>query len=213
MLPGGVRPPPPTRSATEQSSKPPTPPLPRPVRVYLLAYNVGAMYLWTVIGATVYQTTTEIQVEIPALGKLLDSIRHPWAYSPYNHSVYGAVGGLLCVTQTLALVELLHSVLGWVRSPPTAVATQLLARLWCVWAVSEHSRIAAESSWYAVMVLSWSISELVRYPLYALGLVGSSSSVLVWARYVTSLLSVLAYGKNVKLMPRWRWDVPGTRSS
>lgn len=190
MLPGGVRTPPPTRPTAGQSSKPSAPPLPLPVRVYLLAYNVGAMYLWTVIGTTVYQATTGTQVDKadqPALGMLLNSVRYEWPYSPYNRSVHGAVGGLLCVTQTLALVELLHSLLGWVRSPPSAVATQLFARLWCVWAVSEHSRTAAGSKWFAVMVLSWSISELVRYPLYALALVGSSSSVLVWARYVPPL--------------------------
>lgn len=35
------------------------------------------------------------------------------------------------------------------------------------------------------MVLSWSITECIRYPFYAFGLIGSEPGFLLWLRYTT----------------------------
>lgn len=40
-------------------------------------------------------------------------------------------------TQTLAVLEVVHAALGWVRSPVGTVASQVASRLWTVWGVVE----------------------------------------------------------------------------
>lgn len=40
-------------------------------------------------------------------------------------------------TQTLAVLEVVHAALGWVRSPLGTVASQVASRLWTVWGVVE----------------------------------------------------------------------------
>lgn len=178
MIPGGVR-----HQPAAGLGKRARPALPSVVRLYLLAYNFAALYLWTVVLATTIQARSHsLPVVLPHLGTALAPLRPPWRRDS-SMRVHYAVGGLVCTAQTLALVELLHSLFGWVRSPTTAVGMQLFARLWCVWGVAENSPVAAASGWYTTMLLVWSISEVVRYPYYAAAILGSSSSILVWARY------------------------------
>lgn len=42
-------------------------------------------------------------------------------------------------TQTLAMLEILNSGLGWVRSPLGTTVSQVASRLWTVWGVVEAS--------------------------------------------------------------------------
>ena len=41
------------------------------------------------------------------------------------------------VTQSLAVLEVVHAALGWVRSPVATTAMQVASRLWSVWGVVE----------------------------------------------------------------------------
>lgn len=46
------------------------------------------------------------------------------------------VGWQTTVVQTLAIMEVVHSVLGWVRSPLTTVAMQVASRYYIVWGIT-----------------------------------------------------------------------------
>ena len=46
---------------------------------------------------------------------------------------YRNLGQWVSWTQTLALLEIVHAGLGWVRSSPVVTGSQVASRLWTVW--------------------------------------------------------------------------------
>jgi very-long-chain (3R)-3-hydroxyacyl-CoA dehydratase len=92
------------------------------------------------------------------------------------------LGGLVAFVQSLAVLEVVHAALGWVRSPVPTTAIQVASRLFLVWAVTERYSAASGSAWYASMLFAWSVTESIRYPFYANALMGSESSGLLWCR-------------------------------
>ncbi|XP_034593825.2 very-long-chain (3R)-3-hydroxyacyl-CoA dehydratase PASTICCINO 2A isoform X1 [Setaria viridis] len=77
-----------------------------------------------------------------------------------HETVYAAVKLPLLFSQTAMLTEILHSILGFVRSPVIATSTQVCARTLVTWAIvwtypETHSHILITS-----LALSWSITEL-----------------------------------------------------
>lgn len=113
-------------------------------------------------------------------------------------------------------MEIVHALLGWVRSPVATTAAQVASRLWSVWAVAENFpsvslclvffaiysglvidkailRLicviaqARSSSAYSIMVFAWSLTEVVRYAFYATNLLNLTPSWLNYLRYSTFL--------------------------
>ncbi|KAI0283807.1 tyrosine phosphatase-like protein, partial [Russula brevipes] len=87
--------------------------------------------------------------------------------------------------QSAAALEVLHVLLGLVRSPLSTTAVQVASRLFSVWGIAAGFPSAQRSPFYASMVLSWALTEVIRYSFYAASLVGWSPRRLVWARYST----------------------------
>ena len=109
-------------------------------------------------------------------------------------ALFGAVRGPLLFFQRLAWLELAHSVLGVVRSPVPTVALQLFSRL-ALAGVVEHAAdavtgggsVVVASSWFAMMAVSWGVTEVVRYTHYALSALGLGGSRNAFARLVSTL--------------------------
>ncbi|XP_062187792.1 very-long-chain (3R)-3-hydroxyacyl-CoA dehydratase PASTICCINO 2A [Phragmites australis] len=104
-----------------------------------------------------------------------------------NHeTVYAAVEQPLLFAQTAALMEILHSIVGFVRSPISATLPQISARLFVTWGIlwsfpETHSHVLVTS-----LVLSWSITEIIRYSFFGLKeAFGIIPSWLLWLRYST----------------------------
>jgi very-long-chain (3R)-3-hydroxyacyl-CoA dehydratase len=53
---------------------------------------------------------------------------------------YKGLGPLVVLTQTGALLEVVHSLTGWVRSDWKTVAMQVASRIWMVWGIVETSQ-------------------------------------------------------------------------
>ncbi|KRZ96154.1 Alpha-N-acetylglucosaminidase [Trichinella sp. T8] len=86
-----------------------------------------------------------------------------------NH-VYSVVGCQVEFFQTLALLEIVHSYTGLVRSPTVTTAIQVLSRLFILWPIT-HCVVEAQSSLGTFLyITAWSISEIVRYSFYALNI-------------------------------------------
>lgn len=98
------------------------------------------------------------------------------------------VGSLVALVQSLAIMEVVHAAIGWVRSPVPTTALQVASRLFMVWGVTERFSSAWTSPFYASMVLAWAITECIRYPFYANQLLGTEGRGLLWARYTTFYL-------------------------
>ncbi|KZZ97622.1 protein tyrosine phosphatase [Moelleriella libera RCEF 2490] len=128
---------------------------------YLVLYNFVSATLWTaVLGRTV----------------LLFLLRG----APF---VYLGVGAFAKWTQTLAALEVLHSLAGLVRAPPATTLMQVSSRLLLVWPVVDAAPHLAASPWYAAMLTAWSVTEVVRYSYFALALAGALPPALTWVRY------------------------------
>jgi len=120
--------------------------------------------------------TVKVQSRIPpGLLPLLDRAK----------TTFTAVGWQTAVVQSFAFLEVIHCLLGWVRSPITTTAAQVASRLILVWGIADQYESARYNPIYASMVLSWSITEVIRYSFYASNRLQSEPRWLLWLRYTT----------------------------
>ncbi|KAF8588637.1 PTPLA-domain-containing protein [Ramaria rubella] len=120
--------------------------------------------------------TTQIQTRIPpSLVPLFDRAR----------TTFTAVGWQTALVQSGATLEVVHSLLGWVRSPVTTTAMQVASRLILVWGITEQYESARNNPIYASMLLAWSMTEVIRYSFYAVNRLGLEPKWLLWLRYNT----------------------------
>lgn len=85
---------------------------------YLLAYNAAMMLGWTWV--------------LSSAGRAVALGADTWE----------ATSSVVQWLQTLALLEILHAALGWVRASVAATAVQVLGRLFFLWGVAWHARDA-----------------------------------------------------------------------
>ncbi|KAL9086476.1 MAG: hypothetical protein Q9165_007092 [Trypethelium subeluteriae] len=133
---------------------------------YLILYNFISAVLWlTVLGRTT--------LLVPLVG-----------YA----NIHGGVGNFARWTQTLAIMEILHSATGLVRAPLSTTALQVASRLLLIQLiVPTFPHTTTQSPAYASMLVAWSSSEVVRYSYFAWALGAGSPrfvpSALAWLRY------------------------------
>ncbi|RMJ20778.1 phosphatase-like protein PTPLA [Aspergillus sp. HF37] len=145
-------------------------------RLYLVLYNALSFGLW----ATCALRTASL---ILALGP--DGLSGVFAhvYSP-----------LLTTTQTLAVLEVVHSLVGIVRAPLATTAMQVASRLLLVWGVMDPfgGRIVgareAQMGDYAFLgcLFAWGVTECIRYGFFVLQVSGFKvPGWWMWLRYNT----------------------------
>ena len=130
------------------------------VRPYLIAYNAIQSVGWALMLAK----AVSVLMTGGGLARLFAHIRPS-----------------LLFFQRLAGLEVLHSLLGMVRSPLPTVTLQVFSRLALV-AVVEHAADATtgggaavtRSVYLALMAVSWGVTEVVRYSTYCLSALGIS---------------------------------------
>lgn len=151
---------------------------------YLFAYNALNFFLWTII-------TLRAMFLIPTL----------LAHSKLE-GLFEALFTFLKWTQTLALLEIIHSVLGLVRASPLTTAMQVASRILVVWGVlhmypevvarvNPIGRLVKGASGgtyaFAGILMAWGITEVIRYGffVYREGISRTIPSWLTWLRYNT----------------------------
>ena len=135
---------------------------------YLIFYNLACILGWLYIDCIVFSHFAD-----PA--------------ARFNHAaLWAAVSLPLKVVQTSALLEVLHALLGWVRSNAATAFLQVVARGIVLWAMM-HPFPSAQGSWAcALCVAAWAAVEVPRYLFYTCELVrgkGGSPYWLQWLRY------------------------------
>lgn len=134
---------------------------------WLIAYNSISASLWSIVlFNTVFLGLTTGQ---------------PYLFNNTSH--------ITMAIQTLAVVEVFNSAVGFVRSPLFTTATQVASRLLIVWGICYLlPNSPANSHWcYITLCLSWSITEIIRYSFYASSLRAPDQVPywLTWLRYTT----------------------------
>lgn len=133
-----------------------------PVKLYLLAYNAASALLWAHLlyitlsfllasrsnlvlanksgGASPTAWWNRLVASSPLARKLFSSLPQPLAaverYLSGSYE-YKNLGWWTKYTQTLAVLEVMHAALGWVRSPVITTASQVASRAYTVWGVVE----------------------------------------------------------------------------
>ncbi|WRT69404.1 uncharacterized protein IL334_006388 [Kwoniella shivajii] len=174
-----------------------------PLKVYLLGYNLISALLW---GHLLYITilfivtsrSTPLVTSNSTFNKLFSYFpsfyKSSSAFKPVQKLInhlsgsydFRGLGWWTKYTQSLAILEVVHAALGWVRSPIGTVAAQVASRLWTVWGVVEASPdITHASPLFTTMLFAWSLTEVIRYTFYFLSILNIQSPILNWLRYTT----------------------------
>lgn len=104
----------------------------------------------------------------------------------YVPATYESTFSALAPVQSLAALEILHVLFGFVRSPLPTTVVQVSSRLILVWGIVERFPNTHSSPVYTTMILAWALTEVPRYAYYALSLAGCGvPSWLTWMRYST----------------------------
>ncbi|KAJ5272726.1 hypothetical protein N7478_007851 [Penicillium angulare] len=145
-------------------------------RAYLFAYNTTNLLTWS------FCVLYTISLLAPALPNNLHTI-FPQTFTPY-----------LLGTQSLAILEVLHSLTGLVRAPFLTTAMQVASRLLLVWGIMVPfgGQIVGGNTTqlgdyaYLGCVSAWGITEIIRYGFFAITLSGNQvPKFWTWLRYNT----------------------------
>ncbi|KAI0630243.1 PTPLA-domain-containing protein [Trametes polyzona] len=180
------------------------------VKYYLLFYNVLSALGWSYVllstlvhvfdldgahsahGIPLHAWLARIPF-LPAARKIfatsaaarLEASLPPWAVPILRRAgtAYARVGKQTAFVQSWAALEVLHVLFGWVRSPLVTTLIQVASRLYLVWSITYQFPQTHNNPLYASMVLSWSLTEVVRYSFYAFNLLGREPALLLFLRY------------------------------
>ena len=133
------------------------------ITAYLFLYNISSCLGWAYV------------VYLVAMSLLTgDAAQDMWE----------KVAEPLRVVQTLALLEVAHSLFGLVRSPLITTVMQVGSRISLLWIYS-NSYVACQQHWSLYwMIGSWALVEVPRYLFYALNLYTSKVPFpIFWLRY------------------------------
>ncbi|GAQ80450.1 3-hydroxyacyl-CoA dehydratase PASTICCINO 2 [Klebsormidium nitens] len=90
----------------------------------------------------------------------------------------------LQVFQTLAILEIFHSLFGIVRSPLFSNIVQVFSRVFVLWAIVYSFPEVRTSVFGSSLCIAWALSEIIRYVFYALKeALGEAPYIVLWLRY------------------------------
>lgn len=145
------------------------------IRYYLIFYNVSSAIGWSVVlyntikhlaGLTplaqvAYATSTPtaksalirmfssygfVKALLPFKAQVEASIPAQWVpLFERTKTSFAAVGWQTALVQSFAVLEVLHVLLGWVRSPLITTALQVASRLNLVWVIADRFEVVGES--------------------------------------------------------------------
>lgn len=139
----------------------------------------------------------------------------------------------LKIAQTAAIVEVLHSAVGLVRSPVFITAIQVASRLWILWGILDLAPAPRSQSLVLLslphlpriaislvtLMLAWCTTEIVRYAFFALKEMGLEPYYIKWLRYTlfivlyplgvaSELGAVVLANAYLRKTGMWSWSMP-----
>lgn len=93
------------------------------------------------------------------------------------------LGDHVKLLQTAAILEIIHAMIGLVRSNPMMTIAQTGGRLLVIWFPIHFISESQTSPGFSIMLFAWCLIEMVRYPFYAFNLVNLNVGILTWLRY------------------------------
>jgi very-long-chain (3R)-3-hydroxyacyl-CoA dehydratase len=161
-------------------------------KTYLVLYNAACIAGWSYV---LYEMAQHF-LAASAAGPKAD-------YWHAASTLYPRVEKPLKIVQTAAILEIVHAMVGLVRSPVVTTFMQVFSRLFILWGIT-HVSPASQNHWcFALMCASWASVEPPRYLYYLIKLIGNPPGFLTWIRY--SLFIVLyPTGITGEVLSLWR---------
>jgi very-long-chain (3R)-3-hydroxyacyl-CoA dehydratase len=131
---------------------------------YLILFNWASFFGWGYVLVEVVKKLIETNFDVT--------------------KVYPIVGQELIYVQTLALFEVVHALIGLVRTPIGTTVMQVASRILLTWGILHlfpYPQVRQHLA-FTTMTIAWSITEVIRYSYYALNLMGFNPRFLVWCR-------------------------------
>lgn len=110
---------------------------------------------------------------------------------------------ILCIFQTIQLLEVVHCIVGFVKSSAFQTFMQILSRIIIVWAALVPFEAARLSTGFSMILIAWPIAETTRYLYYAINLVNLDVYLVTWARY-TFFIVLYPLGVSGELLILWK---------
>ncbi|KAL4352364.1 hypothetical protein GQ457_06G043730 [Hibiscus cannabinus] len=108
--------------------------------------------------------------------------------SGHEH-LYNAVEKPLLLAQSAAVLEILHGLIGLVRSPVSSTLPQIGSRLYLTWGILWSFPEIRTHVLVTSLVISWAITEIIRYSFFGMKeAFGFAPSWHLWLRYSTFLV-------------------------
>jgi len=104
-------------------------------------------------------------------------------------SLYDSTRLTLQIFQTGAVLEILHAVCGLVRSSVQVTTQQVFSRVYVVWAILYLCPSSQSSIGFSLLLFAWTITEIIRYSMYAISLIGTPPYFLTWLRYTFFIIA------------------------
>lgn len=148
---------------------------------YLLTFNASVVLGWTYI----LFLTTDLSLKGASFRELWQAVKNP-----------------LLLTQSAALLEVAHSLLGVVRAPIMTTVLQVASRVWLVWGILVAAPAQVTSRGIdllpikglsfelnlVTLLAAWSVTEIIRYSFFAVKELGYNPFPLLWLRYTTFIV-------------------------
>ncbi|CAM8952678.1 unnamed protein product [Rhodiola kirilowii] len=136
-------------------------------KLYLVLYNALQAAGWAV-----------------ALFRILSN----FAATKSVNGAYSSAGELICFLQTVSFLEVIHGGLGLVPSGVFLPLMQWGGRVHFVLAIVKRLDELHEYPAVFITFVAWSLSELIRYPHYAMQCLGTSPAWFTYIRYTAFIV-------------------------
>nr|XP_002131038.1 very-long-chain (3R)-3-hydroxyacyl-CoA dehydratase 2-like [Ciona intestinalis] len=131
-------------------------------QAWLIMYNVAMTAGWSFIGIGV--------------------VGHFYKHGTYK-GLYDQVEKQLLFFQTSAILEIFHAMFGLVRSNVMLTTLQVFSRVGIVWGVIQPVVQVHDKEGIPMVLIAWTITEIIRYLFYTFVLLGVTPKVMLWLRY------------------------------
>merc|ERR1739838_447 len=134
-----------------------------PSNLYLILYDVLQTLGWMIV---LIQTLHQLVYE-------QEPVRYMW----------DNVHIVLDIFQTLAVLEIVHCAIGLVRSSVVLTTFQVFSRVFVLWAVLHSAEQSQQSIGLPMLLVAWSVTEVIRYSYYFLNIIDMVPHALTYLRY------------------------------
>ncbi|XP_008832119.1 very-long-chain (3R)-3-hydroxyacyl-CoA dehydratase 1 isoform X1 [Nannospalax galili] len=100
-----------------------------------------------------------------------------------HRGLYKSIQKTLKFFQTVALIEIVHCIIGIVPTSVLVTGVQVSSRIFMVWLITHSIKPIQNEESVVLFLVSWTVTEITRYSFYTFSLLDHLPYFVKWARY------------------------------